>query len=676
MDANDTHTVALPETVQVMLPGETSQKTAQVDTETGVVTLEDGTVLGKLEVSLEKDSANGATGEVSYTFTPDEDYLTSLGKNETTQLEVTFTVSDDNSPVNTVDQAVTVTLTGSDNATAITGTTDSFTVSDADITDVTSDPTISAVQSSIDGLTNASTSLTTDEDGTKLVTVSFTNAEGAEVSVTLGTLVLTKDESDSWSCVFTPDASADEQLPFGATVNITGVTVQVTTEHSDDTTSTVTTELSTSNMSIEGSNVMELENADKGSVEAGPDVSIDSKFDLSQLFKSEDKGGDALRYTWNSNNYVQAVSGATGVFMLTEAGLLAFAQSVAAGDPFSEPLTYTVTDGLNSSEQTFMLTLDDSNVQSVTVDGDVWRFGNSEADSLAGGTGNDMLFGMGGGDTLYGGDGNDVLFGDGETAAPVADALGLGTHDVSAEAIGHGVASASSDTLEHLVSAVDSVEGSGDDTLYGGTGNDVLFGMGGNDELHGGDGNDYLFGGAGDDKLYGDNGDDYLFGGSGNDYLDGGAGRDVIDGGDGNDIVVYDGNDYLIDGGSGIDFIVSNDDSLSLNKLLTESGRDGHAGPIVNGVEVLIKGDDALSLTSMDQLSKDYGVTIGHDAQGRETLTLNTDQWKANDDGSFDYVGQPGVDLTLETSLTPVTHDDAADAAVQQQVFILQNTQG
>ena len=169
---------------------------------------------------------------------------------------------------------------------------------------------------------------------------------------------------------------------------------------------------------------------------------------------------------------------------------------------------------------------------------------------------------------------------------------------------------------------------------------------------------------------------DVFSGSDGNDYMVGGEGSDAVMAGDGNDIVVYDGNDYLIDGGSGIDFIVSNDDSLSLNKLLTESGRDGHTGPIVNGVEVLIKGDDALSLTSMDQLSKDYGVTIGHDAQGNETLTLNADQWHANGDGSFDYVGQPNVDLTLETSLTPVTHDDAADAAVQQQVFILQNTQG
>ena len=615
VDVNDKHEVTLPETVQVTLPGENPQ-TAQVDTETGVVTL-DGIKLGTLTINPVQEPANGKPGKVTYTFDPDAGYLTGLGTGEEVKLDLTFKVTELNNgvTVNTVDQTVTVTLTGSDNATAITGTADSFTVSDADITDVTSDPTIAAVQSSIDGLTNASTSLTTDEDGTKLVTVSFTNAEGTEVSVTLGTLVLTKDESDSWSCVFTPDASADEQLPFGATVNITGVTVQVTTEHSDDTASTVTTDLSTSNMNVAGSNVMELENAAEGSIAAGSNVSGVSQFDLAKLFKNEDKGGDALRYTWNSNPYVQAVSGATGVFMLTEAGLLAFAQSVAAGETFSVPLTYTVTDGLNRSEQTFTLTLDDADVQSVTVGGDVWRFGDADANSLAGGTGNDMLFGMGGGDTLYGGDGNDVLFGDGETAAPVAQALGLGTHGVSAEAIGHGVASASSDTLEHLVSAVDSVEGSG---------NDMLFGMGG----------------------------------------------------DGNDIVVYDGNDYLIDGGSGIDFIVSNDDSLSLNDLLTKSGRNGNAGPMVNGVEVLIKGEDALSLTSMDQLSKDYGVTIGHDAQGNETLTLNADQWHANGDGSFDYVGQPGVDLTLETSLTPVTHDDAADAAVQQQVFILQNTQG
>lgn len=193
--------------------------------------------------------------------------------------------------------------------------------------------------------------------------------------------------------------------------------------------------------------------------------------------------------------------------------------------------------------------------------------------------------------------------------------------------------------------------------------------------LTGTEGADTIFGGYGDDTLHGDNGDDFLFGGAGDDYLDGGAGQDSLYGGSGNDIVVYDGNDYLIDGGSGIDFLVSNDGSLSLQELLTESGRNGHGGPLVNGVEVLIKGDDALSLTSLDQLSKDYGIAIDRDAQGNETLTLDSNQWHANGDGSFDYVGQPNVDLTLETSLTPVTHDDAADA-VQQQVFILQNTQG
>ena len=168
---------------------------------------------------------------------------------------------------------------------------------------------------------------------------------------------------------------------------------------------------------------------------------------------------------------------------------------------------------------------------------------------------------------------------------------------------------------------------------------------------------------------------DVFSGSDGNDYMMGGDGSDAVMAGSGNDIVVYDGNDYLIDGGSGIDFLVSNDGSLSLQELLTESGRNGHGGPLVNGVEVLIKGDDALSLTSLDQLSKDYGIAIDRDAQGNETLTLDSNQWHANGDGSFDYVGQPNVDLTLETSLTPVTPDDAADA-VQQQVFILQNTQG
>ena len=60
----------------------------------------------------------------------------------------------------------------------------------------------------------------------------------------------------------------------------------------------------------------------------------------------------------------------------------------------------------------------------------------------------------------------------------------------------------------------------------GGNGNDLLFGNGGNDSLTGSQGSDLLLGGAGNDTLKGVNSNDVLVGGGGNDILEGGSGDD------------------------------------------------------------------------------------------------------------------------------------------------------
>ena len=183
-----------------------------------------------------------------------------------------------------------------------------------------------------------------------------------------------------------------------------------------------------------------------------------------------------------------------------------------------------------------------------------------------------------------------------------------------------------------------------------------------------------IHGTDGDDVLSGTEGDDILFGMGGDDYIDGGAGRDSIFGGDGDDIIVYDSNDYLVHGGSGIDFMVSDDAGLTLESLLTGTGQGD--GPIVKDVEVLITGKDALSLTSIDQLAEKYGITLGTGENGEETLSLDMDKWQANDEGGFTYTGQDGADLTLETTLEPVSDAQSDAADVQQQVFLLSNSNG
>ena len=165
-----------------------------------------------------------------------------------------------------------------------------------------------------------------------------------------------------------------------------------------------------------------------------------------------------------------------------------------------------------------------------------------------------------------------------------------------------------------------------------------------------------------------------LFGTSGDDYLRGGEGSDAIFGGAGNDIIVYDQQDYLVSGGSGIDFMVSDDTSLTLDGLLSNTSSDK---PLVSGIEVLLKGEDALSLTSINDLADRYGITLGVNEAGEETLQLE-DRWTKQEDGSYDFNGGAEADggLTLETSLTPVETGDPASEAVQQQVFTLEHSNG
>ena len=285
-----------------------------------------------------------------------------------------------------------------------------------------------------------------------------------------------------------------------------------------------------------------------------------------------------------------------------------------------------------------------------------------QPDALLGGTGNDVLFGQGGDDLLIG-DGSDAASGSGAqdtldllierySLAPQGDNTSVTTQQI-VDAIRDDSGNLST-WLEGLENggAAGADKADGNDILFGGSGDDVIFGMGGDDILRGGDGNDLLFGG------------------SGNDYLDGGAGEDAIFGGAGNDIIVYDKADYLVSGGNGIDFMVSDDTNLTLSSLLNNSvgGK-----PLVSGIEVLLKGDAALSLTSIQELADKYGITLGTNDKGEETLSLD-DRWIKQEDGTYDFTGD--ANLTLETNLTPVEAGDPASEAVQQQVFTLEHGNG
>lgn len=94
----------------------------------------------------------------------------------------------------------------------------------------------------------------------------------------------------------------------------------------------------------------------------------------------------------------------------------------------------------------------------------------------------------------------------------------------------------------------------GNDDLRGGKGNDQLFGGLGNDILKGGQGSDTLRGGGGDDQLYGGQGQDSLLGGKGSDELYGGKGNDLLTGAD--SINLGAGEIDILTGGQGVDTFV------------------------------------------------------------------------------------------------------------------------
>ena len=277
------------------------------------------------------------------------------------------------------------------------------------------------------------------------------------------------------------------------------------------------------------------------------------------------------------------------------------------------------------------------------------------------------VHGQEGNDLLFGTNGTDALMGDGDGTDAVKTQLrgllevdaGKNLTDNAAE-----LASKTGQELQNIAKNLEDAEqklengAGGDDTLYGLSGSDLIHGAGGNDHLDGGNDADILIGGSGDDKLFGGAGEDFLFGGSGNDFLDGGEGKDTIFGGSGNDLIVYDANDYLIDGGEGIDFLLAGDAQASLGELLGNG--DAANGPIVHNVEVLLKGVDTTSLTSMDKLAEKFGLRLEKGDDGQDRLMVDTDQWTRGDtaDGVTTWTNNADANITLETTLQQTSESE------------------
>lgn len=178
------------------------------------------------------------------------------------------------------------------------------------------------------------------------------------------------------------------------------------------------------------------------------------------------------------------------------------------------------------------------------------------ADTIDGGTGQDVIYGNGGNDAIFAGEGNDTIF------------AGFGNNAVSA---GLG------DDL--ILGGATGFDADGADSLAGGEGNDTIFGGGtvfqiadGNDTIDGGEGNDEIYGNGGIDSIIGGTGADVIFGGFGNDIIIGGTstfapddGDDTIHGNEGHDAIYGNGGNDSLVGGAGDDTLYSGVSGDTLN---------------------------------------------------------------------------------------------------------------
>lgn len=612
-DTNDTHTLHMSGGLSLETEGDIVLESLPAEGKSFAVLDENGNVVGELHVVYD-----AATGSFSYEFTADADYSDSLGHGQSVSLDFSLQVSDGTANSNAIPGSVTIESTNLPPVIGEKGTPG----------EDTNVGTVAITDSNADSLT------VFVRAGDELIPI------GAD-PVDIGGVRYSYDGTLHYEIL--PDLTAGMEPGATGTHEVTLVV--------DDGHGTVDQQVS---LPLTSTNTP----PEAQEPEFGP-------FDLlagtvAGSLKALDNSPEGVRLNFSLATGAEVAMAAFGIVTVHEDGTFSYTLDPdRRGEATEDSFTIRVSDGhggVTDKVITLNLTRFDS-TENAGAGNDVLQadaeqsllHGLAGQDTLVGHEGDDSLYGDGGDDVLYGGlgqdlleggEGHDLLFGDGDQNSLDALAGSLET-EASADGMTAALEGLDADGLtefaDHLEKTLESPQ-------------------------------------DGDDRLVGGAGDDFLFAGGGDDFLDGGSGRDSLFAGSGNDIIVYDQQDYLVSGGSGIDFMVSDDANLTLDGLLSNTGSDK---PIVSGIEVLLKGEDALSLTSIKDLADRYGITLGVNEAGEETLQLD-DRWTKQDDGSYDFNGGAEADggLTLETNLTPVEAGDPASEAVQQQVFTLEHSNG
>jgi len=336
-----------------------------------------------------------------------------------------------------------------------------------------------------------------------------------------------------------------------------------------------------------------------------------------------------------------------------------------------------------------------------------WISGQYGSDTITGSAKKDVLTGGEGDDTIRAGAGDDLVLGD-ANYVPSGMSNGISATEITIEKrwLSNGGTEEFRDTEVSVpgdtafkwtwshdgkdfsvnpgkgarMAATDRVQGTGNDTLYGGAGNDWMAGQAGNDEMYGDDGDDTMFGddavampagfASGDDNLFAGKGKDKLHGGAGNDVLDasdddndkdelsgdegddqlnGGTGGDELNGGADNDVLRAGKDKTLMDGGSGNDIYFSN----SGDDTMTDEDGDDHyyisAG--TDSIQDSGTGHDGYHITFSHLMPP--GVTTIHDSDGKGFITyqgraITNDGVRATAEN--EWVTDTGAKLTRDGS--------------------------
>ncbi|NEH98759.1 M10 family metallopeptidase [Rhizobium leguminosarum] len=291
-------------------------------------------------------------------------------------------------------------------------------------------------------------------------------------------------------------------------------------------------------------------------------------------------------FTGTGNSLANTIRGAAGADTLDGKAGADILIGGAGNDTYIVDLADVVTEGLNEGTDLIRTVLSSyaltniANVENLTYTGSAsfTGTGNALANTITGGTGNDLLDGGAGNDTLAGGTGNDIYVVD-SASDVINEAVNAGTDEIRTALATYSIAAlVNVENLTYTGSA--SFTGTGNalaNTITGGAGTDTLNGGAGADSLIGGAGDDtYIVDNAGDsvtenaaagtdtvktvlaNYTIGNNVENLTYagtaafvgtgnslantitGGVGNDTLNGGAGADTMIGGAGDDTYIVD----------------------------------------------------------------------------------------------------------------------------------------